>query len=308
MPLGLPSIEFQTNKIYRAPAYLRLAVKRKLNNESIFVLGVPKRELKEFWDGVSYHALEITMPKEKGRAVVDIDSRCHANDATGMAVDENGSTLLQNGGEGEEQIKVPDDYYDEFKITSRKDDSTEHEKSFRLEFSSSITKGANFNLQLTNGGFFNTAAPVSSGVGGSFSKTDTRTSSKQERVSESLTQGYEIVDTLKVPPKTKVEATIRTWAVTYESKIKTEVTVDAKAALSVRYRTMLSRRLGGIFISTVQITAKELFCNEWDYKCENELVTFKRNGKISHLGEQVEIIKKKEPFELRDQSKVYIPA
>ena len=135
MPLGLPSIEFQTNKIYRAPAYLRLAVKQKLNNESIFVLGVPKHELKEFWDGVSYHALEITMPKEKGRAVVDIDSRCHANDATGMAVDENGSALLQNGGESEEQIKVPDDYYDEFKITSRKDDSTEHEKSFRLEFS-----------------------------------------------------------------------------------------------------------------------------------------------------------------------------
>ena len=305
MPLGLPSIEFQSNKIYRAPAYLRLAVKKKLNNENIFVLGVPKYELKQFWDGVSYHALEITMPKEKGRAVVDIDSRCHANDATQMTMDENASTQLQNG---EEQGKVPDDYYDEFKITSRKDDSTEHEKSFRLEFSSSTTKGANFNLQLTNGGFFNTATPISSSIGGSFSKTETKTSGRGERVTESLTQGYEIVDTLKVPPKTKVEATIRTWAVTYESETKTEVTVDAKAELSVRYRTMLSRRLGGIIVSRVKITAKELFCNEWDYKCENELVTFKRKGKISHLGEQVEIIKKKEPFELQEQSNVYRPA
>jgi hypothetical protein len=294
MPLGLPSIEFQTNKIYRAPAYLRLAIKRKLNNEDIFVLGVPKDELKQFWEGVSYHALEITMPTEKGRAVVDIDSRCHANDATRMQMDMDENTIqLQNNGTGEG--KVPDDYYDEFKITSRKDDSKEHEKSFRLEFSSSTTKGANFNLQLTNGGFFNTAAPISSSsLGGSFSKTETKTSSNQERVSESLTQGYEIVDTLKVPPKTKVEATIRTWAVTYESETKTEVTVDAKAALTVRYRTMLSRRLGGILVSSVPITAQELFCHEWDYKCENELVTFKRKGKISHLGEQVEIIKKKD--------------
>ena len=306
MPLGLPSIEFQTNNIYRAPAYIQLAAKKKLNRPDIFVLGVTKDELKMFWDSVTYHALEITIPKEKGRAVVDIDSRCHANDAKKLVlVDENASTL-----NGEEQGKVPDDYYDEFKITSRKGDSKEHEKSFRLEFSSSTTKGANFNLQLVGGGFFNTATPISpsGGITGSYSKTEGTTSTKQERVKESLTQGYEIVDTLKVPPKTKVEATIRTWAVTYESDTETEVTVDAKAILTIRYRTIISRRLGGVLVSKVVVSARELFCNEWAYKCENELVTFKRKGKISHLGEQVEIIKKKEQFELQEQSNVYRPA
>lgn len=82
----------------------------------------------------------------------------------------------------------------------------------------------------------------------------------------------------------------------------TEFTVDAKAELNVRYRTSLSCRLfGGRFTKKVCITAKELFCNEWDYKCEDDQVTFKRRGTISHLGEEVEIIKERDACNLEDE-------
>lgn len=86
---------------------------------------------------------------------------------------------------------------------------------------------------------------------------------------------------------------ITTWAVTYESTTTTEVTVDHTNVLPVLYRTMLSRRLGGIFTSTGVLTAQDLFANEEGYKCEEFVVTFKRRGKVSYLGEEVEIIKSK---------------
>lgn len=110
------------------------------------------------------------------------------------------------------------------------------------------------------------------------------------------------MDTLKVPPKTKVKARVTTWAVTYESKTLTEITVDAKAYLSIRYRTVFSQNVfGGILVNTVKISAKELFRNELDYKCEDDVVTFKRRGAVSHLGEEVEIIKQRDSCTLEEE-------
>lgn len=266
-------IELFSNKTYRAPAYIQLAVLKKCNDSTIFVLGVTEEELSQFWSKASYHAISFTRPEEKGRAVVNIDSRCHANTA--------------------EVKDLEKDLLDNFQIRSRKDSSETKTKKYRLELSSSTTKAAHFNLEFSGAGFFNIAAPVApkGGIGGSYSKTDTSTWSTEQDKSESLTQGYEVIDTLSVPPKTKVKALITTWAVTYESKIVTEISVDAKAELPIRYRTKLSRKLGGVLISQVKVTAKEIFRGEWDYKCENEVVTFKRESKLSHLGEEVEIIK-----------------
>ena len=268
-------IELFSEKTYRAPAYIQLAALKKCNDNTIFVLGVTEEELSEFWSKASYHAVSFTKPKKKGRgAIVNIDSRCHANTA---------------------EVKDPEkDLLDNFQIKSRKDSSETKTKKYRLELSSSTTKAANFNLEFSGAGFFNTAAPIApkGGIGGSYSKTETSTWSTEQDKSESLAQGYEVIDTLQVPPETKVTAQITTRAVTYESKIITEISVDAKAELPIRYRTKFSRKLGGVLISHVKVTAKELFRGEWDYKCENEVVTFKRESKISHIGEEVEIIKK----------------
>lgn len=288
-----PHIELFSNITYRAPAYIQLAAMKKCNDNTIFIVGVTEKELSKFWSKASYHAVSFTRPVEKGRAVVNIDSRCHANTAE----------VVYKEDENEDPKKRPKDWFDQFEIKSKKDSSEQNTKKFRLELSSSTTKAANFNLEFSGAGFFNTAAPIApkGGIGGSYSKTETTTWSTEQSKSESLVQGYEVTDTLMVPPKTKVKALITTWAVTYESTTVTEVSVDAKAKLPIRYRTKFSRKLGGVLISKVEVTAKELFRGEWDYKCENEVVTFKRESKLSHLGEEVEIIKQKDNCSLEEE-------
>ena len=288
--------EFFSNITFRAPAYIQLAAMRKCNDNTIFVIGVTDEELSEFWSKASYHAISFSRPVEKGRAVVSIDTRCHANTAKVA------NRRVEND-DNEDPDKMPKDWYDQFEIKSSKDSTKTNSKSYRLELSSSTTKAANFNLEISGAGFFNIAAPIApkGGIGGSYSKTETSASSTEQSKSESLAQGYEVIDTLMVPPKTKVKALITTWAVTYESTMVTEISVDAKAKLPIRYRTKLSRKLGGVIVSKVMVTAKELFCGEWDYKCENEVVTFKRESKLSHLGEEVEIIKQKDGCFLEEE-------
>ena len=215
-----------------------------------------------------------------------IDSRCHAN--TAEMKDVGG----RNGRFGEEEeSEKPGDWYDQFEITSTQDKGEQSRKTYQLELGSSTTKGANFNFKISGAGFFNSVAP-SAGGGGTYSKTTSEKETITDETSQSISQGYQIVDKLMIPPKTKVNARITTWAVTYESKTLTEITIDAKAYLTVRYRTRLSRNLlGGIWMKRVKISAKELFRNEMDYKCEDDVVSFKRRGVISHLGEEVEILK-----------------
>ena len=286
--------------IYRAPAYIQLAAKRKTNKEDIFVVGVKDKKLQEFKKNINYHGVKIHRPEPKGRAVVAIDTRCHANtakfEASSDALNMEGSEAPNVG------IEKPDDWYDEFEITSRKDEGKENKKSFQLQLQSSTTKGGSFNVQLTGGGFFNAVAAPSANIGGSYQKTKTKTVTNETSATESLSRGYEIKDILKVPPKTKVKAKITTWAVTYESKVITEVTVDAKAYVTIFYRPMWSRVLfGGAWKRKVRITAKELFCDELEYECKDDRVTFKRVGAISHLGEEVEILKERDPCTLEEE-------
>lgn len=48
------------------------------------------------------------------------------------------------------------------------------------------------------------------GIGASYSKTTTEQTTAEESQEQTLSQEYQIVDSLKVPPKTKVKAEITT--------------------------------------------------------------------------------------------------
>ena len=269
---------------FKSPDYIKEATKKKYGQD-IFVIGVSSQQLSEFHKGMSYHTLETTRPVEVGRSVVDVDCKSHTNTAKG---------------EEEHSDKKPEDWYDEFEITSKKDRSKAKSKSYQLKLESSKTKsfGGNLGLKIAGAGFFNMAAApeASAGASASYSKTTTKSDTEESKLEESLSHGYEVVDSLKVPPKTKVVAMITTWAVTYESTTTTEVTVDTTHVLPVRYRTMLSRRLGGIFTSTGVLTAQDLFEEEEGFKCEEYVATFQQHGKISYLGEEVEVVKQKIPI------------
>lgn len=269
---------------YRRSEDVERLVKQSIG-EDIFVLGSTLDDIRKFWKHVGYQADGmISAPREVSRTVVDIDCKSHGNYAT-----EEGAS----GGSGGK----PTDWYDEFRITSKKAKDESKTKSYSLQ--ESTTRGFKIggNAGLSAGSaFFNLAGggvKPELGINASYSRENTDSSTKSESRDTKLSQGYEIVDTLHVAPKKKVDAMITTWAVTYEATTTLKYTVDADISLPVHYRTHLSRVLGGFFVSTAYVSAREIFRDERGFAIVNENVTFTREGKVSYISEQVEIKKTK---------------
>lgn len=260
--------------LYKRPLYLVRAAKAKYGRD-IFVLGALQSELSTFWDhAVSYRAIEISEePVPKGRTIIDIDTKSHLNYR-----------------EEDEDVDAAD-RNDQFEITSKKGSSHSNTKTYQLKFDETYTYQVGGSLDLKPQ-FFNVAGG-GIGISGSRTKQTSQGKTSGSEQNETLSQEYQLVEKLVVPPKTKVKATIKSYAVTYEGKSRTEVSAPKWAHIPVRYRTMLSRQLGGIFISTGYITARELFRGRPHFREEEEMIYFEEETKVSYLGEDVEIVKEK---------------
>lgn len=270
---------------YRCTEEIENLVRRKYDD--IFVLGSTLEELRNFWRHVGYKADgTIGEPREISKTIVDIDCKSHGNYAQ------------QEGANDESHDKdKPMDWYDEFNITSKKAKDETRSKSYTLQTSQrhGFQIGGNAGLKASSG-FFNVAGGgviPELGINASYSSEKTKTITTANSQDSKLSQAYEIVDKLHVPPKKKVEAMITTWAVTYEADTTLLFTVDAAISLPVRYRTHISRVLGGFFVSTAYIPAMEIFNDETDFEVVNGNVKFTRKGTVSYISEQVEIKKKK---------------
>lgn len=275
---------------YRCSAVVERLVKRK-HGDAIHVTGSTLGEIRKFWNHVGYKAdKDITEPREVSRTIVDIDFKSHGNHASGA---------LQ--GEMREDGK-PKDWYDEFFITSKKSKEDSKVKSYNIQTTHThgFQIGGSGGLEATSA-FFNLAGggvKPNLGINASYNEQTTRSETGGGSRETKLSQAYEIVDNLRVPPKKKVEAKIITWAVTYEAKTTLRFAVDADIVLPVRYRNHLSRVLGGFYISTAYIPAREIFEEETDYVINNKnVVTFTRDGTVSYIGERVEIQKSKSDIE-----------
>ena len=254
---------------YRLPNYLKEAAKVKYGKD-IFFLGVTSEDISQFWSAVERNAVAIGDPYEIGRTVVDIDAKSHIN--TGETADE------------------PDD----FKIVSSqtKDQVKTSSTTYQVQLAAgeNTTKGAsvstNFNLKVGGPAFFNMAT------------YGLRAETTGQHV-QSLSQTYEVEGGLKVPSRTKVRAVIKTWAVTHEADAVVRLSVSAQRSIPVQYRPRFSRAyLGGIIQLTGYLTAKEIFVGEDDFNIKNQILTFKRKGKITYLSEEVELTKVEAPIEL----------
>ena len=271
--------EFVSPKDLERPLYLVKVAKQKYGDD-IFVLGATQAELDKFWNhDVKYRAISIDeQPSRKGRTIVDIDTKSHINNR-----------------EEDEDLDAPD-RNDVFEITSRTGSSQSTTKTYRLQFGETYTFQVGGSLDLKPQ-FFNVAGG-GIGISGSRTKQTSKQKTKDTTKNESLTQEYQLVEKLVVPPKTKVTATIKSYAVTYElGQSFTEVSAPKNSFISVHYRTMLSRRwTGGIFVTTGYITARELFQGRPNFqeKEEIEMVYFVEEAKVSYIGEEVEISKEKE--------------
>ena len=261
---------------YKKPQYIEDAAKKKFGKD-IQVIGSTQDELNKFMKKIEHQALSASPPEEVGRVVVNIDCKSHANHSDECT-------------DGREK---PADWYDEFEITSKGGVSKSKSSSYQLQLTNSKETqiGANLNFSVGDSDFFNLAG------GGGLSVTQTKTETKQTTESETkegaLSQEFQVVDHLKVSPRTKVRAKIITWAVTYEAKTRTKLSIDADAFVPVRYHTRLSQKFGGLCTKVGQVTAEDLFANEEKFESKNGLVTFEHDGKMSYVGREVEIIKEK---------------
>ena len=283
----LPSVDFTE---YRCSAAVERLVRRR-HGDNILVLGSTLGEIRTFWNHVGYKAdKDITDPREVSKTVVDIDCKSHGNYATEDP----------DGVEGED--KKAKDWYDEFNITSKKSRDDTKSKSYNIQtaHSDGFQIGGSAGLEATSA-FFNLAGggvKPSLGINASYHQDKSETISKGGSKEVKLSQAYQIVDNLCVPPKKKVEAKIITWAVTYEAKTTLRYTVDADIVLPVRYRNHISRVLGGLYMSMAYIPAREIFADEDNSTVnDNNVVTFTREANVSYIGERVEIQKSKTDLE-----------
>lgn len=242
---------------------------------SIFVLGSTLKQIREFWEFVGYETVDtIEEPRVVAKTVVDLDSKCHRN-------------FTEPG------VNVPND---EIEIKSK------HIGSLTKSYTLQVPKLHGFQIGGSTGlnaqpGFFNLAEGA-----GIAAKAGINSSQGFHAVDngKSMSQDYKALDKLMVPPGKKVKAEITTWAVTYEARTITKFTVDAHAGLPVQYRSLLSRLIGGCYISTGYLTAMDIFAEEDNFQVDHmhNTVTFTRVGRVSYLGEDIDI--KKDVQELHD--------
>ena len=127
---------------YKKPQYIKDAAKKKYGKD-IFVLGSTQDEINKFMKKIQHQALSASPPEEVGRFVINIDCKSHTNHADGQ----------DNGRD------KPDDWYDEFEITSKRGASETRSTSYQLQLTSSkeTQVGANLSFDVSGTGFFNLA-------------------------------------------------------------------------------------------------------------------------------------------------------
>jgi len=252
---------------YRKTDIIEVLAKERYG-PNIFVLGSTLDQIRDFWKHIGYEVIDtMEEPRVVAKTKVDVGTKCHQN-------------FSQAGQD------VPDD---EIKIKSMRDQS--YPKSVTLQ----VPKMHGFHIGGSTGlsadpGFFNLAEGAGIGAEKGFNSShgfhevDNR---------ESLSQGYKTLEVIKVPPGRKVKAEITTWAVTYEAKTITKFTVDAHAMLPVQYRSLISRLVGGCYISTGYLTAMDIFADEDSFQFDpmHNTVTFTRVSRVSYIGEEVDIRK-----------------
>ena len=210
------------------PSWLEAAVNRFSRGHQL--IGARNEDLSKFYDSIIYQLIKMEEPKEKGRSIVDIDTK-----------------ELYN-------IKGQED--DKFTIKTQKKNSTTTSKNYNLKLGTCTTFGGEGGLSLTPN-FFNIGVGVS--AKGSASRTKTKEQTAGESSERSLSQEYGIDGEVKAPPYSKLHVRIVTYAVTYESKVTIRMSTRSSNFIPVRVRRAgcVGSCFGSLCGNTIFITAKQ---------------------------------------------------
>jgi len=181
---------------------------------------------------------------------------------------------------------------DEVEVFTNQEESLKETKTYSISF----TKGWEFGGSLNVGAsFFNVlgagSPSIGLGIGGKrFKNTEESSTFAKER---SLSQQYSLTGRIKVPPKTKLNVKITTYAVTYKTSVKVEFSVSCAARIRFFYKPAWSVYFcaGTACRSTGHITAEDLFENQFEYNLSNGIVSFTEETDLSYIGEVLQMNK-----------------
>lgn len=251
------------------PSWLEAAVNRFFRGHQL--IGARNEDLSKFYDSIIYQLIEMEEPKEKGRSIVDIDTK-----------------ELYNIRGQEEDI---------FTIKTQKKNSTTTSKNYNLKLGKCTTFGGEGGLSLAPN-FFNIGVGVS--AKGSASRTKTKEQEVGESNERSLSQEYGIDGEVKAPPHSKLHVRIVTYAVTYESKVTIRMSTRSSNYIPVRVcRTGCFESCFGSLCrtgNTIFITAKQALQqlqNDPDVEADlhDGWVQIKTTADVQYIGETTEIKK-----------------
>ena len=168
-------------------------------------VGVRRIDLENFLDKLILTLREeVPDPEEKGRNVIDIDSKEFRN---------NGSEM------------------DAFKLKTQTTDEVQTKKTYQLSVGRNITVGGEAGLEV-GAKFFNVGG-IGISAKGSISRTKTKEETTTDEHTRSLSQVYGIDGDMQVPPQKFVKVRITTYAVSYSATAELTAEMPNNAYLEV---------------------------------------------------------------------------
>ena len=265
---------------YRKPNYICEAARRKYGRR-IQILGITKEEENRLWKEINVRAVSTGKLQRKNATVVDVKTMSLVN-----------KTSSENNWESMEKESAAC-AYNEVEIGSQSRNNQASQKTLQIQLGnwSNGEIGDLVDMKLSEASYYNSsAAPITFETGVLDKSKDRKDDADLEKKC-ALDKDYHVMEKLKVPPKTKLTAKILTKAVTYEVKMVTELRIDANTTLPLRFKGRFEKQLGSICTATIRpLSAKDLFCNEAGFKVIDDVITFTREGTVTYVSEEVEII------------------
>ena len=211
-----------------------------------------------------------TKPREKTRAIVDINMKEYANHGK-VAQDE---SIVQ---------------------IHKKSSKTEGER-----YSFSSTKGVDFGVGGNIGAQVMGAAVAggSVGISGKYNRSKSKTEGTEKSSEEGSEYSYNQEEKIVVPPGTRVEATITTYRMKYEMNYTVKLSVDRFAFIPVAYKTTCQHLCFGMCKSNGFVNVRDMISSLQGYNPEDEddTASFTQDGTLSWVGEGCSVEKIEEPL------------
>ena len=253
------------------PKWLEDAVRTK-SNRNRELIGARKVDLQKFYQNVHIKLDRMHQLQQFGKgSIIDIDTK-----------------ELSNNGDEEDEVVI--------KTVKKNTSSTS--KQYSLKLAKNFTTGGEGGVSL-NPNFFNIGVGVS--AKGGVSRTKTNEQGMGEAHERSLSQEYGIEGKITVPPRSKVNVTIKTYAVTYKASLDIKILMPTNEFIYVQVRDTsccagcfgLCRNRSNYFI-TAEDALLEL-SNNGEVHQDGGWSFVTSTADVHYIGELTEIVKMVSP-------------